>query len=446
MSDIFISYVTADRPWAEWIAWVLEENDYPITTQALDDSSGTRSLVSNVKQALTEDEFVVIVLSQSYITFANAQPDWHLDPEQDPAQVAFKVIPLRIEDCQLPSAWGLPGYVDILDKSETEAEKAIAAVLRSFAQGDISSLTNHYSFLNDQIETAPVDKGLMQSDQSTPSGDRYFDKGQLKLRKRPYTVQGYVESLSDGIGIEMIQIPAGSFWMGSPEDELERLDREGPQHEVNLSAFFMGKYPVTQAEWTFVAALPSVNKPLDPNPSRFEGDGNPVEQVSWSDAVEFCDRLSLHTGRPYRLPTEAEWEYACRAETMTPFHFGETITTDLANYRGNDEKNGSYGRGPKGEYRQRPTPVDYFDITNRFGLCDMHGNVWEWCQDLWCPIYLSQSSENKLTREQKQSTHQVARGGSWYSKPQKCRSASRFHFSPDVAEPDLGFRIICAPV
>ncbi len=184
----------------------------------------------------------------------------------------------------------------------------------------------------------------------------------------------------------MMSIPAGTFLMGSPENELKRESNEGPQHEVRVSQFFMARYLVTQAQWRAVAEMSPVERELDVDPSSFKGANRPVEKVSWDDAVEFCARLSAHTGRPYRLPTEAEWEYACRAGTKTPFHFGETITTDLANYRGTDSEeynwSGSYGSGPKGEYREETTVVDHFDVANAFGLCDMHGNVWEWCQDI----------------------------------------------------------------
>jgi hypothetical protein len=133
--------------------------------------------------------------------------------------------------------------------------------------------------------------------------------------------------------------------MGAPDDEPEHESNETPQHRVTVGSFLMGRYGVTQAQWRFVAELAQVNIALDPNPARFKGDNRPVERVSWQEAVEFCARLSAHTGREYRLPTEAEWEYACRAGTTTPFSFGETITTDLANYRGTAEP---YNGGPKG--------------------------------------------------------------------------------------------------
>jgi hypothetical protein len=140
----------------------------------------------------------------------------------------------------------------------------------------------------------------------------------------------FVEHLGNNITLEMVEIPAGIFIMGAPASEKRSIDNERPQHEVNIPSFFMGKYPVTQAQWKFVASLPQVNRKLKPHPSRFKGDNRPVERVSWFDAVEYCDRISQHTGKNYRLPSEAEWEYACRAGTTTPFHFGETITSELA--------------------------------------------------------------------------------------------------------------------
>ena len=173
----------------------------------------------------------------------------------------------------------------------------------------------------------------------------------VTINKRQGQNQYYEEPIALGVRpLEMMRIPAGAFLMGSPEDELQRLDREGPQHEVRVPQFFMAKYPVTQAQWRAVAAMPQVDRELEADPSRFKVADRPVDQVSWEEAVEFCVRLSAHTGRPYRLPSEAEWEYACRAGTTTPFHFGETITTELANYRGTDNKeydwSGSYGAGP----------------------------------------------------------------------------------------------------
>jgi len=144
-----------------------------------------------------------------------------------------------------------------------------------------------------------------------------------------------IEPLPGDLGLAMVHVPGGNFLMGSPEDELERWQSESPQHEVNVPAFLMGQYAITQSQWRVVAAMPQMQREIDPDPSHFKGNNRPVETVSWLDAMEFCARLSQHTGRVYRLPSEAEWEYACRAGTSTPFYFGKTITPNLANYNWN---------------------------------------------------------------------------------------------------------------
>ena len=246
----------------------------------------------------------------------------------------------------------------------------------------------------------------------------------------------------------MMQIPAGQFLMGSPDDEPERIDWEGPQHEVSIPKFFLAKYPVTQEQWRAVAALPKVERELDPDLSRFKGDRRPIETISWYDAVEFCARLRQKSGRDYRLPTEAEWEYACRAGTTTPFHFGETITTDLANYRGTDDKEnnwkGNYGDGPKGEFRQETTEIDQFGIANEFGLCDMHGNVFEWCQDHWHENYEKAPIDGSAWLTDDEEAYRILRGGCWAYLPNDCRSAYRFYHVPDVRYYYIGLRIACA--
>jgi formylglycine-generating enzyme required for sulfatase activity len=265
------------------------------------------------------------------------------------------------------------------------------------------------------------------------------------------TAQYFREDLGNDIQLDMMLIPGGTFIMGSPKEEEDSRDSERPQHEVTIEPFWLGQYQVTQAQWKFVAKLPQVNKELNPDPSRFKGDGStsltnnrPVEQVSWYDAVEFCDRLSRHTKRQYRLPSEAEWEYACRAGTKTPFHFGETITTDLANYNGNY----TYGQEPKGVYREETTEVGSFGVANNFGLYDMHGNVYEWCLDDWHDNYTDApadgsawfSSDDKLSDK---TGRAVQRGGSWIGSPLLCRSAYRTYVSRDNHYIIVGFRVVC---
>ncbi|GAB4325491.1 MAG: hypothetical protein OHK0047_10400 [Leptolyngbyaceae cyanobacterium] len=270
----------------------------------------------------------------------------------------------------------------------------------------------------------------------------------LVIHKRWEQAQYFVEDLGKVVTLYLVLIPGGSFRMGSPADELERSESEDPQHTVTVPQFFMGKYPVTQAQWQAVAALPQVNRKLESDPSRFKGSDRPVELVSWYDAVEFCDRLSQLTGRPYRLPSEAEWEYACRAGTTTPFHFGETITTDLANYCGEDRKeygwSGSYGRGPKGIYRQETTTVGSFGVANAFGLFDMHGNVWEWCLDHWHENYKGAPTDGSAWVTGGDSDRRLLRGGSWGNNPRLCRSACRDGLNPDDRDDLIGFRVVCA--
>lgn len=228
--------------------------------------------------------------------------------------------------------------------------------------------------------------------------------------------------------------------MGAPESEPESRDNERPQHEVTVPAFFMGRYPVTQAQWRVVASYPAVDRDLNPDPSSFKGNDLPVEQISWLDAIEFCQRLSNQTGQLYRLPSEAEWEYACRAGTQTPFYFGETLTPELANYDGNH----TYNDGPKGVYRESTTPVGIFPA-NAWGLCDMHANVWEWCQDDWHNNYESRSEDvYAWLDESSTNNRKVLRGGSWNNSPRNCRSVVRYGNITDICPRNFSFRLCCS--
>ncbi|MDB9456589.1 formylglycine-generating enzyme family protein [Dolichospermum circinale] len=259
------------------------------------------------------------------------------------------------------------------------------------------------------------------------------------IKRYKKTANYFTEDLGNGIELEMVLIPGGSFTMGSQKEEEGSSDNERPQHQVTIKPFCFGKYPVTQAQWQAVAALPEVNQELQPNPSRFKGANRPVESVSWHDAVEFCNRLSNHTQRPYRLPSEAEWEYACRAGTTTPFHFGDTITTDLANYDGNY----TYGNGTKGVDRGETTEVGSFKIANEFGLYDMHGNVWEWCQDDWHSSYEGAPKDGSAYISNETKSDKVLRGGSWYVDPELCRSAYRYSYDAGFGSIHFGFRVVC---
>ncbi len=225
--------------------------------------------------------------------------------------------------------------------------------------------------------------------------------------------------------MELAWIPAGSFLMGYPADETARLAIE-TQHRVTLTkGFLVGVYLVTQAQWRAV---------MGDNPSYFEGDDRPVEMVSWEDCQEFCKQLNLKAGRAaYRLPTEAEWEYACRAGTTTPFSFGETVSPEQVNYDGHHP----YGKGRKGQYRQQTTPVGSFPA-NAWGLYDMHGNVWEWCQDWYGPYPQNNSTDPQGSINGKA---RVLRGGSWVDGASYCHAAYRGRFEPGSRDQSFGFRV-----
>jgi formylglycine-generating enzyme required for sulfatase activity len=266
--------------------------------------------------------------------------------------------------------------------------------------------------------------------------------GRWSMVRRPLQVEGYREELGGGVALTMLKIPPGSFPMGSPEDEPQRLEREGPQHDVTLGSFFMAQTPITQAQWRAVAGWQKLERDLDPDPSNFKGANRPVEMVSWFDALEFCRRLSQRTCQRYGLPSEAQWEYACRAGSTTSFHFGATLTPELANYNGNHV----YGNGTKGTYREQTVEVASF-AANGWGLHDMHGNVWEWCEDHWHDSYNFAPGDDQPWHIPAAADLEprLLRGGSWLNFPRLCRSAYRDDDRPDNRFNSIGFRVCCLP-
>ena len=256
------------------------------------------------------------------------------------------------------------------------------------------------------------------------------------VRKERQQAYYFAEDLGNGITLEMVQIPGGIFKVGSPENEVGRYDDEMSQHDVKIQPFFIGKFSITQAQYKGVTGE---------NPAtQFERDGfvaanKPVVGVSWRDASVFCQSISNHTGKAYRLPTEVEWEYACRSGTLNPFCFGNTISTNLANYDGRYP----YNLGSAGKYRKTTVPVDHFRFANNFGLFNLHGNVWEWCSDQWLTsscIDLEDKNENKSDNS---SIMRVIRGGSWRNEANLCRSAFRYYCGANKRLNDIGFRIVC---
>ncbi|MGB5633307.1 MAG: SUMF1/EgtB/PvdO family nonheme iron enzyme [Waterburya sp.] len=355
---------------------------------------------SVIPQAIAKSQLFIACLSQRSIAkrgFVQKEFKLALNKYAEMPQETIYIIPLRLDECEIPDLrqdeYGL-NLRDIqwLDYWEADGlenlERAIAYQYGPFAQA-----------------------------------------------------QSFTQDLGNGINLEMIAIPGGTFMMGTEDEEIERLlkkyntkwlNSEKPQHKVTVPPFFMGKYPVTQAQWKAISSRADlkVERDLDPNPAYFtdreDSDRRPVERVSWDDAVEFCLRLSKQTGKEYRLPTEAEWEYACRAGTTTPYHFGETITDKLANYGSNIRETTLVGQFPP----------------NAFGLYDMHGNVREWCLDDWHENYIGAPTDGSAWFS-KESSMKVLRGGSWADYPRSGRSAYRVRNEHDRTFDRYGFRVAC---
>jgi formylglycine-generating enzyme required for sulfatase activity len=234
---------------------------------------------------------------------------------------------------------------------------------------------------------------------------------------------------------DMIQIPAGRFLMGSPPDEPGRYDNEGPQHWVQIPAFALGKHAVTFDQWDACVAAGGCNhRPEDQGWGRGQ---RPVINVSWDDAQQYIRWLSRETGKTYRLPSEAEWEYATRAGTNAPFSTGDCISTTLANYNGDQDYNGCGAK--TGVFLGKTQPVASYP-ENPWGLYDMHGNIWEWVEDCWHDSYAGAPTDATPWRRANSPRH-VVRGGSWSFYPRFLRSAYRYRYAKDLRDLALGFRV-----
>ena len=262
-----------------------------------------------------------------------------------------------------------------------------------------------------------------------------------KLIRKQGECEVYTEDLGNGVRLEMVKVRGGRFRMGAPNGELGRDSDEGPLREVTIRGYLMGKYEVTQGMWREVAGYPQVGRELNPDPSGFKGEDRPVENVSWEEVKEFIarlnSRLGLREGEGYRLPSEAEWEYAARAGTVTPFGFGETIDAEIVNYNGNYP----YGKGKKGQYRKGTVTVGSLGVANGWGLYDMQGNVWEWCEDEYHSNYDGAPVDGGAWVSSALAALRVIRGGSWDYGAVLCRSAYRSRLTPGYRDYGLGFRL-----
>ncbi|NCR75952.1 MAG: SUMF1/EgtB/PvdO family nonheme iron enzyme [Microcystis aeruginosa K13-06] len=360
--------------------------------------------------------------------------------EMLPGTIFF--IPMRLEECEIPD----------LRMSEVGLNLRDIHRLDYWEEDGFEQLERAIGYQFKLEPEEPKQPVIVPEEPKQPLSVFNFEivrvnaKGE-QIKKESKQSQYFREDLGNDITLEMVAIPGGTFLMGTEDEEIERLVKkfnldgfrwERPQHRVTVSSFYMGRYPITQSQWKAIAATAKIDIDLETNPSNFKGDELPVEQVNWYDAIEFCARLSKLTGREYRLPSEAEWEYACRAGTTTPFYFGETITGELANYRASE----TYAGEAKGEYREETTPVGQFP-PNAFGLYDMHGNVWEWCADTWHDNYDRAPRDGSVWIKNGDDNCSPMRGGSWCSNPDVCRSALRLCSDRPDSYSDDGFRVVC---
>jgi eukaryotic-like serine/threonine-protein kinase len=240
-----------------------------------------------------------------------------------------------------------------------------------------------------------------------------------------------IERLAVDISLDLVLIPGGIFMMG---DNTHHQD-EHPIHQVTLSPFYMSQYAITQTQYRSI-----MGEDLDNG----LGSDYPAEKINWHDAIAFCTKLSQKTGKQYSLPSEAQWEYACRAHTTSNFHFGDTITADIVNYNGEYPYNGA----PIGQNRAQATPVGTFPANN-FGLYDMHGNVWEWCLDRYQPNYLTAPIDGSAVVDSDLSagsSKRVMRGGAWDYVAKGCRSAVRCSLDSNIRMNGCGFRVVLTAV
>ena len=262
-----------------------------------------------------------------------------------------------------------------------------------------------------------------------------IDPDGRQIDRKPEQAVAYAENLAPENRIEMVQVPPGTFQMGSDGNSPYADKAEMPKHTVQVGGFFISRFEITQQQWEAVASLPQVNRELPPKPSTFKGADRPVEGITWLEAKEFCARLSQRTNRLYRLPTEAEWEFACRAGTQGPFCFGKTIVSSLANYNATTP----FAQEGRGQNRKETVSVGSLGAANYFGLLDVHGNVAEWCEDRFGDYSKDFIIDPTGSGDGKD---RVVRGGGWKSTPRQIRAASRLGVHESYRKNDIGFRIV----
>jgi len=368
--------------------------------------------------AVTTCDVVLVVIGRDWLDCRDKDGNRRLDNPADFVRIELEsalqrgipVIPVLVRDASMPPEADLPESL-----RELVFRQAVEVHAAPYFRTDIDRLIRALERLTTQPERRVF--APQPAPQVPPIGKLTGPAGPVG---RPADV------ITNSIGMKLVFISAGEFIMGSAESEMGRYPDE-QQHLVRITRpFCLGAYQVTQAEYEQV---------MGKNPSHFRGATRPVETVSWNDAVEFCRKLSAREGQTYRLPTEAEWEYACRAATQTPFHFGGELNGREANCAGDYP----YGTQITGPSLERTADVGSYP-PNPCGLHDMHGNVWEWCQDRYGKHYYA-GSPTEDPQGPSSGSYRVRRGGGWDSDAGDCRSANRYYASPGHEGRNLGFRV-----
>ena len=409
MSDIFICYSRTDSIVAKCVAECLRAQGWSVFLDV--QTPVGKRWHKEIEKELYAAKAVIALWSAK-----SCDSDFVLE-EAEYAKRKELLFPAFIEQVEYPYGFGRIQSADLIGWTGEHAHPGLTQLLTSLRLHLDVGETPHARI--DPAQVAVMQPEAVQAPTARIStGQTFRDK--LK---------------SGGEGPLMVVIPAGRFKMGSPPDEPERSEDEGPQHEVRVEApFAMGVYAVTFEEYDRFCDATNQAKPEDENWGRRK---RPVINVSWDDAKTYCKWLTEQSGRAYRLPSEAEWEYACRATTDTPFHFGGSILTDQANFNGQFPYHGS----AKGNYRKKTVTVGSFP-PNAFGLYEMHGNVWEWCLDNWHENYQGAPNDG-APWEESEARHHVLRGGSWVTDAADARSAARNYYYPDARDSRFGFRVLC---
>jgi formylglycine-generating enzyme required for sulfatase activity len=449
MADIFLSYASADRERIRPLVKILEQQGWSIWWDRKIPPGKTYDQV--IEKALDEARCVVVVWSQHSVV-----SDW-VKVEAEEGMNRKILVPVLIEEARIPLGFRRIQAARLVDwqgeTSHHELESLFGAIESILGETESVRNTLHQT---GQIYAVPsaLYKPAKTSTSHRPKVEEVtapwfeFDvvtvdeQGDVTERRKE-RARYFIEDLGNNVKLEMVEIPGGTFTMGSPKDEAMRSDSEGPQHRVTVNPFLMSRYQITREQWREIAREKSlkIERDLDADPSYFQDDWRqPVEYVSWNDALEFCKRLEEKTGKSYRLPSEAEWEYAARAGTTTPFAFGPTITPEIVNYNGTHP----YLSAPKGLSRNGTVPVGSLRVANAFGLFDMHGNVWEWCEDVWHGNYDGAPDDGRAWLTGVDLDRRVLRGGSWFDDGDNCRSAGRDSYRPVYRNNRIGFRVVVA--